>query len=114
MSEYASVDDYIDTQEPLVRERLSAIRALFHQVVPQTEESIRYNMPAFSVGKDHLYIGAHKSHIGLYPMYHQSELDQAVEPYRAAKTKDSLHFKHSEPLPLGLIERIIATKQLKG
>jgi uncharacterized protein YdhG (YjbR/CyaY superfamily) len=110
MSNIKTVDDYINAQIPEVAERLKVILALFHKVVPTTEESIRYSMPAFTVGGYHLYMSAYKNHIGMYPMYGIPELDAEMLPYRGKGTKDALHFKHSEPLPIALIEEIIKVK----
>lgn len=110
MGKYTTIDQYISDQPKGVAERLTAIRKLFHRVLPDTEESIRYDMPAFTVGDDHLYMSGYKNHIGLYPMYGISELDQELLPYRGKDTKDALHFKHSEALPLDLIEKIIIAK----
>lgn len=113
MTKYSTVDDYIHAQSPEIAERLSAIRALFHKVIPTTQESIRYDMPAFTVGGYHLYISAYKHHIGMYPMYGIPELDEKMLPYRGKGTKDALHFTHAEPLPLELIEEIITAKERK-
>ena len=105
-----SVDAYIAAQPVGVRARLTAIRQAFHDVVPDTMESIRYNMPAFSVGKDQLYIGAYAHHIGMYPMYDLLELEDQLRPFRGKGTTDALHFKHTQPLPLPLIKTIIRRK----
>lgn len=110
MTKYKNTDEYIKAQPQEVAERLQSIRELFHKVLPTTEESIRYDMPAFTVGGDYLYISGYKDHIGMYPMYGVAELDEQLLPYRGKDTKDSLHFKHSEPLPLDLIEKIIVAK----
>jgi uncharacterized protein YdhG (YjbR/CyaY superfamily) len=114
MTRYTSVDEYIRSQEDSIAQRLTTIRTLFHDILPDTQESIRYQIPAFTVGKDHLYISAYKNHIGMYPMYGIPELDKELLPYRGKGTKDSLHFKHTEPLPLELIEKIIRTKSKLG
>ncbi len=113
MTKYRSIDEYLKSQPSTVAERLEQIRKAFHEVLPDTEESIRYDMPSFTVGGDHLYISGYKDHIGMYPMYGITELDSEMLPFRAKGTKDSLHFKHSEPLPLELIKKIIITKQTK-
>lgn len=114
MSGHKTIDSYIAAQPTEVAARLEIIRDIFHKVVPNTVESIRYDMPAFTVGKDHLYIGAYKNHIGMYPMYGIAELDAEMLPYRAQGTKDALHFKHSESLPVELIEKIITIKDAKN
>lgn len=113
MAKYSTIDDYIAAQLPDVGERLTLIRKTFHKVLPNTEESIRYDMPAFTVGGYHLYMSAYKNHIGMYPMYGIPELDEKMLSYRGKGTKDALHFKHSEPLPLELIEEIILAKESK-
>ena len=110
MTKFKSVDEYIDAQSPEVAARLTQIRELFHKTLPHTQESIRYDMPAFTVGDYHLYVSGYKNHIGMYPMYGVSELDMEILPFRGKNTKDAVHFKHSEPLPLELIEKIIVAK----
>lgn len=110
MTKYTTIGEYIKAQPKEVAERLTIIRKLFHDTLPNTEESIRYDMPAFTVGGDHLYISGYKDHIGIYPMYGIPELDEEMLPYRGKGTKDALHFKHSESLPLDLIKRIILAK----
>lgn len=108
-----AVQQYISQFEPDTRERLSVLRQLFFEVNPGTEESIRYNMPAFTVGKSHLYFAAYKKHIGFYPVYGLPELEEEITPFRAKGTKDSLHFPHNRPLPQDLIRRIIQLKMNK-
>ncbi len=111
MTDISSVDAYVAAQRPDIAERLTAIRGLFHELLPATQESISYDMPAFTVGKDHLYVGAYKNHIGLYPMYGMpSALNERMLPYRGEGTKDTLRFRHDEPLPLELIRDIIVAK----
>lgn len=114
MPNIKTVDDYIMTQPSEIAERLLAIRELFHKIAPTTLESIRYSMPAFTVGGYYLYISSYKNHIGMYPMYGIPELDAEMLPYRGRGTKDALHFKHSELLPLALIEEIIKAKDSQG
>lgn len=111
MTKYKNIDEYIKAQPGDIADRLTSIRELFHKVLPNTEESIRYDMPSFTVGGDHLYMSAYKNHIGLYPMYGIEELDEQMLPYRGKGTKDALHFKHTEPLPMNLIEQIIIAKE---
>lgn len=111
MTKFQTIDEYIAAQPEAIAQRLSSIREVFHSLVPETQESIRYELPAFTVGNDHLYISAYKKHIGMYPMYGIAELNHKMEPYRGKGTKDALHFKHTEPLPYELIEEIIKAKE---
>ncbi len=104
------VEKYIQQFEPAVQEKLNALRQLFFEVLPGIEESIRYKMPAFKVGTEHLYFAAYKKHIGFYPVYGLPEIENKVSEYRAGNTKDSLHFMLDKPLPIDLIKNIIKLK----
>ncbi|MGC3947348.1 MAG: DUF1801 domain-containing protein [Chryseolinea sp.] len=95
---------------PDVKERLDQMRDAILSVVPNVEESIRYGMPAFKVGKEHVYIAGYKNHIGMYPMSRKTELEKTLAHYRVPKAKDSIHFKHSEELPLDVIKSIVQFK----
>ena len=113
MTKFKNIDEYIAEQPADVAERLASIRTLFHEVLPETQESIRYDLPAFTVGGYHLYVSAYKNHIGMYPMYGIPELNEKMEVYRGKGTKDALHFKHSEQIPYDLIKEIIIAKESK-
>lgn len=91
------VEKYIQKFEPEVQEKLFTLRQVFFEVLPDTEESVRYKMPAFKVGKHHLYFAAYKKHIGFYPVYGLTEIEDEVSEYRAIKTKKGQHDskKHS-------------------
>ena len=81
------VEKYISQFEPNIQEKLVALRQLFFEVLPDTEESIRYKMPAYKVGKYHLYFTAYKNHIGFYPVYGLKEIEDEVSNFRAKKQK---------------------------
>lgn len=43
------VQQYISQSEPVIQTRLEILRKLFFEVLPDTEESIRYNMPVLKL-----------------------------------------------------------------
>ena len=104
------IEKYIGQFGPEIQERLIALRQVFFEVIPHTEESLRYKMPAFSVGRHHLYFAAYKKHIGFYPVYGLPAIEDELTMYRAKGTKDTLHFLHSQPLPIDLVKKIITLK----
>src|SRR5262245_15328186 len=109
MTTPASIDGYIAAQPEAARPALEAVRAAIRRGMPRAVESIAYGMPAYSLdGKRVLYFAGWKAHIAVYPTSRAMEaaLGDALAPYRAAK--DSLHFKLTQPPPVGLIERIAA------
>lgn len=104
------VKTYISQFDEQVQRKLNEVRKAFFEMIPDVEESIRYNMPAYKVGKYHLYFAANKKHIGFYPVGRFTEIEEEVAPYRAKGTKDSLHFPYNKPLPVELIRKIILLK----
>ncbi|MBP9812050.1 DUF1801 domain-containing protein [Candidatus Gracilibacteria bacterium] len=106
------VEKYIHEFEPEIQVKLHTLRQVFFEMLPDTEESIRYKIPAYKVGKHHLYFAAYKKHIGFYPVYGLAEIEDRLSQYRAKNTKDSLHFPHTQPLPIDLIKEIIRHKSL--
>lgn len=105
-----SIEAYIAHFPKEIQEKLVQIRDVFLETYPHVEESIRYGIPSFKVGKEHLYMAAYKKHIGLYPMYGLEHLEDELALYRGKNTKDALHFPHSQELPLKLITKIILAK----
>lgn len=105
-----NVEVYISEFNPKVQLRLRELRKLFLDILPHTDESISYNMPAYKVGKHHLYFAAYKTYIGFYPVNGLTEIENELQPYRAKGTKDTLHFSNEEVLPVDLIRKIILLK----
>jgi len=104
------VENYISQFEPEVQHRLKEIRELFFASYPNVEESISYNMPSYKIGKQQLYFAAYNKHIGFYPVYGLSDLEDELLNHRAKGTKDTLHFLHRNPLPIELIKKIIVKR----
>jgi uncharacterized protein YdhG (YjbR/CyaY superfamily) len=61
------VEIYIKQFEPDVQEKLNELRQLFFEVLPTAQESIRYKMPVYKVGKYHLYFAAYKNILVFIP-----------------------------------------------
>ena len=97
----------------LIQERLKIIRNLYFEVLPNSKERIRYKIPAFKVGQNHLYFAAYKKHIGFYHVYGLTDIEDEILKYRAKNTKDSLHFMHKDPIPIDLIKKIIKMKSTR-
>ena len=106
------VEEYISQFAPEIQSRLKELRQLFFELLPDTEESIRYNMPAYKVGKHHLYFAAYKNHIGFYPVNGLLDMEDELKNYRAKGTKDTLHFLHRNAMPIELIKKILKLKSL--
>jgi uncharacterized protein YdhG (YjbR/CyaY superfamily) len=104
---FTSINEYVSTLPENAQKAMGKIIATIKAKVPDAEESISYNMPAFKVnGEYFVHFSAWKNHIGMYPIPAGNEAFQKqVEPYRSAKS--SLNFPIDKPMPIKLIEKII-------
>ncbi|GAA1823185.1 iron chaperone [Agromyces salentinus] len=102
-----TVDEYLATFEGEPAERLAAVRAAIHEVLPDAEERLRYDIPGIAIrGRYWLHFAGWKKHIGLYPVPHAAdeELEARIAPWRAAK--DTVNLPYTKPLPLDLVRDI--------
>ena len=106
----STIDAYIATFPAEIQAVLTQLRRVIREAVPEAQESIRYGMPAFGVGKHYVYMAANKKHVGLYALYGLDDLERELTPYRGKGTKDALHFAYSQPLPLELIAKVVRHK----
>ena len=73
---------------------------------PGAQETISYKIPAFRLNRILVYFAAFKNHIGLYPpVKGDAKLVKAISAY--AGEKGNLQFPLDQPIPYGLIERIV-------
>lgn len=108
MSTPKSIDEYIAAAPKEVRPILESVRATVRKAAPNAEERISYLMPAFFQDGALVYFAAFKSHIGLYPPVRDEALRPLVEQF--AGPKGNLRFPLSDPIPLGLIKRIVKAR----
>ena len=105
------VQNYISTFPKDIQELLEQVRLIIKNTAPDAEESISYGMPAYKLNsKPLVYFAGYKKHIGLYatPSGHEAF---AEELDKFKKGKGSVQFPVNEPLPLDLIERIVAFRK---
>jgi uncharacterized protein YdhG (YjbR/CyaY superfamily) len=105
---FATVDEYVASLPEDVRPVMDEIRRAVHRVVPGVTETISYQMPTFTLdGRPLVHAAAWKEHVGLYPLPPMDGgLAARVEPYRGAK--DALRLRYDRPLPIDLVEQVVA------
>jgi len=104
-----TIDEYIATFPPDVRAILKKIRATIRKAAPAATERISYRMPAFALERDLVYFAAFKQHIGFYPpVKGDAKLKADLAVY--AGEKGNLRFPLDEPIPYGLIGRIVKAR----
>jgi uncharacterized protein YdhG (YjbR/CyaY superfamily) len=104
---FKSVDEYIASQPEAVQGLLKRVRNTIRKAVPEVEEMIWYQIPAYKLhGRPVLYFAGWKQHYSLYPVTDHvvAAFQDALSPYEISK--GTIRFPLSEPVPVKLIERI--------
>jgi uncharacterized protein YdhG (YjbR/CyaY superfamily) len=113
-SQPKSVEEYIQTFPKEIQILLEKVRTTIQKTVPEAIESIAYGMPAYKTnGKPLVYFAGFKNHIGFYatPSGHE-KFAKELSKYKQGKS--SVQFPIHEPLPLDLIERIVAFRVISN
>jgi len=107
----AEVDQYLaDLGEPK-RSTLQRLRQTIREVIPEAEEGIAYQVPAFRIdGKVIAGFAAFKNHLSYLP-HSGSVLPSLRDEVASYKTsKGALQFPVDTPLPKPLVERLIKVR----
>ena len=101
-----TVDEYIAGYPPDVQEILEKIRQTIRTAAPGAEETIKYQMPTFTLKGNLVHFAAFKSHIGFYPVPTGIEkFKKELAVYKGGK--GSVQFPLDQPIPYSLISRIV-------
>ena len=108
----ADVDEYLAALPEPKRSTLQAVRESILRIVPEAEECISYNMPAFRVdGKVVAGFAAFKNHLSYLP--HSGsvfpELADRLEGY--SYSDGALRFAVDTPLPEDLVVHLISVRR---
>jgi uncharacterized protein YdhG (YjbR/CyaY superfamily) len=106
-SKFATVDQYLGSLPPEVRRTLESVRKTIRAAVPEAEEVISYQVPAFKYHGWLLYLHAHTHHYSLSippPSAVFEVFREDLSPYKLSKS--AIRFPLSEPIPADLISRI--------
>lgn len=100
------IDKYIAGFPEDVQKILEKIRGTIRKAAPEAEETIKYRIPTFTLNGNLIHFAAFKNHIGLYPTPSgTAQFKNELAPYKAAK--GSIQFPLDQPIPYGLIRRIV-------
>lgn len=103
-----SVDDYLAAQPDETRAALRKVRAVIRKTLPGAEETIGYGIPCYRRGGTYVvYFAGWKRHYSLYPVGDRAvaAFGETLAPYEMSK--GTIRFPLSEPVPLGLIQRLV-------
>ena len=105
------IDKYLAGLEEPKRSTLAELRQTILAILPEAEQGISYNLPAFRVhGKVIAGFAAFKNHLSYLP--HSGSVFPQLKDELAgyATTTGSLHFDIDRALPAPLVEKLIAVR----
>jgi uncharacterized protein YdhG (YjbR/CyaY superfamily) len=103
---FATIDEYIATCPKEIQTILEELRAFIRATVPEAEEKISYQMPAFALKGILVYFAAQKNHIGFYPTGSGvAAFEKELTSY--AHSKGAIRFPIDKPLPWDLIKKLL-------
>lgn len=108
-TDYKSIDDYIADFPANEQEGLQALRACIHNAVPDAEEAISYQLPAFKYHGWIFYFSAYTDHYAIScppPFTVYEAFKKQLADFVVSKT--SVQFPKSRPIPLALIGEMSA------
>jgi uncharacterized protein YdhG (YjbR/CyaY superfamily) len=103
---FGTIDEYIETFPPDVQKILERLRHTIRKAVPEAEEVISYQMPAFKLKGNLVYFAALKKHIGFFPTasgvaaFKKELSDYATSP-------GTVQFPLNKPIPYDLVTKIV-------
>ena len=102
-----SIDKYIAGFPPETQTVLEEMRALIKACAPAATETISYAIPTFDLNGRHLvHFAGFENHVGFYPTGSGvAAFQEELKPFKSGK--GSVQFPLDEPLPAGLIRRIV-------
>jgi uncharacterized protein YdhG (YjbR/CyaY superfamily) len=105
------IDQYLAALEEPKRTTLARLRQTILEVLPEADQGISYGVPAFKVrGKTIAGFAAFKNHLSYLP--HSGSVFPQLKDELAgyATSSGALRFDIDEPLPLPLVEQLIAVR----
>lgn len=99
------IDAYIAGFPEEVQKLLSEVRQTIRDAAPGAEETIKYQIPTFTLEGNLVHFAGYKKHIGFYPTPSGIEkFSKELSDYEGAK--GSVKFPLDRPIPYDLISRI--------
>ncbi len=102
-----TVPEYIKAAPKAAQKKLREMRACIRKAAPGAKEELKWNMPAYSLHRILVIFGGFKHHIGFFPT--TSAVRAFAKDLKKFKhAKGSVQFPLDQPLPVGLIRRMVA------
>jgi len=105
---FTDIDDYISSLPPDVQTVLQELRRRVHAAAPGVQETIRYDIPTFTLhGIAIVHIAGWKKHVSIYPLpVCDEDTERELAQYRSGAS--TAKFPLAQPVPYDLVQRCAA------
>ena len=107
----SAIDEYLKKLRADQRQLLRDLRANIRSIVPDAQECISYQMPAFRV-RGVVVAGFRATARGCsyYPFSGSTLRSLSSDLASYSQTKSALHFSSEKPLPISLVRKLIKAR----
>jgi uncharacterized protein YdhG (YjbR/CyaY superfamily) len=100
-----TIDEYIESQDEPVQEKLREVRSIIRSALPEAEERMSWSMPTYWKGRNLIHFAASKKHLGIYPGGEATTVfAEELKDYDVSK--GTIRLPYNQALPADLIARI--------
>ncbi len=104
-TDFKTIDEYITTFPKEVQVTLETVRQTIHKAVPEAEEVISYQIPAFKYHGFILYFSGYANHFSISsPPPTLDVFKDELANYKVSKS--TVQFPYDQPVPKELISKI--------
>ena len=105
-TKFKTVDEYFSSLPANTRSIMVELRKEIKKIVPEAEEAISYNIPAFKFHGMLIWYAAFKEHVSLFPKTTAIKIfSKELAKYEVSK--GTIQFPVNKPIPFGLITKIV-------
>jgi uncharacterized protein YdhG (YjbR/CyaY superfamily) len=110
LSQVKDIDSYIESQPENVRDVLHQLRQTVKKTVPDAEELISYNMPAFRYHGMLVWFAAFNKHYSIFVRRHILNLYiEELKQFELSESRSAIKIPLDKPVPVQLLTKILKT-----
>lgn len=107
-TDFQSIDEYQAEFPAEAVERMQTIRKIIHEIVPEVEEAISYQIPCFKYKGYLIYYAAFPNHISISNPFSAAFLEEFKSDLKNYKvSKSVIQLPNKDELPTEMITRMI-------